>query len=242
MAEYNNNYKRKRKRPIREFFSRKYTTNPYTAAHGTASKINKNSPQYPNRMFKPKKVDPTTRPLTEEELDVMLAPKEIQEEYARQHRKDCKTDDPSKEHLKGITLVHRHRYGDDLDILRATFTKSPEEIEEEKFQLIVESRRLCSKIFWSLRTIPKHEKYVLGGLIRETVLKILRDGVALKKRFYRRNMLEDIDISLEQMREYYRLAKEQYPEWVTEQHLQVIFDQVNVVGAIIGGLLKSSVV
>lgn len=234
--------RRARRRPIREFFSRKYTTNPYTARFGTASKINQASNQYPKRMWRPKKVDPVTRPMTEEEMDIALAPPEVQAKYKEMHKDDNKNKvDPSREHMKGIELVHRHRYGDDLDILRAAFTKTVAEIEDEKFQLIVESRRLCSKLFWSLKTIPKHEKFVLGGNIRSSVLNILKTAIAIKKRFYRKNMLEEIDIELDVLREYYRLAKEEYPEWCNELLLQAVFNQINAVGAIVGGLLKSTV-
>lgn len=231
----------KKKRSVNEFFSNRYSHNPYVRGQvGVAADINRNSPQMPKRMYKPKKVDPTKAELTEEEVDMLFAPPDVRKQWEQEKAK-FKGEDPSRKHLRGVELVHRHRYGDDIDILRANFTKSVEDIEKEKFQLIVLARRLCSKIFWSLRTVPKHEKFVLGGNIRSSCIEVLKLSIALKKRFYRKNMLELIDVELDTLREYYRLAKEEYPTWVTEEHLQVIYNAINEVGAVVGGLMKSSV-
>lgn len=137
--------------------------------------------------------------------------------------------------------MNRHRYGDDIDILRATFTKSVEEIEAEKFQLIILSRKLCQKIHWSLLSCPKIEKYVLGASVRKSALTILQTSIAIKKRYYRKNLLEYIDIELDTLREYYNLAHDTYPTWMTDQLLEEVFNSINAVGAIVGGLIKSVV-
>lgn len=230
-------------RPIKELFSRRFSDNPY---HNKELKKNPNtgSPQQTNRMYRPKKKSDSSgmNLPTEAELDLLLAPPEMREAMKEKLEAQGEKEDPEREHLKGIELVNRHRYGDDVDILRATFTKSIEDIEKEKFLLIIACRRLCSVIFKSLHGIPRHEKYVLGGDIRNSSIVILKNSVAIKKRYYRKNLLEFIDIELDTLREYYRLARENYPEWMTEPLMVTVFNSLNEVGALIGGLMKSCVV
>lgn len=242
----------------------KFKRNPYADGTRTrAKKINQNSPQFPKRMFnplaktgrpKPKRIDEAQlareraideillggKIPTEEEIDALLKGSAIPGSDKSIPKKKPSIED--RDHLIGCDLVNRHRYGDDIDILRATFTKSKKEIEDEKFLLILASRRLLKRIFWSLTKVPKHEKYVLGSHIRECAFSILKDSVAIKKRFYRKNMLESIDIQLEILRELYRTAYEGYPEWVDDAHLNLVYEDINEVGRLVGGLLKTTVV
>lgn len=225
--------------PIKTYFDRRTYDSPYRRK---AFRKYSNS-QYPDRMYRPKKSDKpkTAEELlhsdympTQEELDRMLMPKEQREALDKQS-------EPGKEHLVGLELVNRHRYGDDIDILRANFTRTKDEVEAEKFQLILSSRNLIKRILWSLQKVPKHERYVLGGYIRESAYTILRHAVAIKKRFYRKNMLEFIDVELEVLRENYRIAHLNYPDWVDDKHLDLVYEDINRVGAIVGGLLKTTV-
>lgn len=225
--------------PIKTYFDRRTYESPYRRK--AFRKYSNN--QYPERMYRPKKNDrPRTADEilhsnympTEEEIDRMLMPKEQREALEKQG-------EPGKEHLVGLELVNRHRYGDDIDILRANFTRTKDEVEAEKFQLILSSRNLVKRILWSLQKVPKHERYVLGGYIRDSAYAILRHSVAIKKRFYRKNMLEFIDVELEVLRENYRIAHLNYPDWVDDKHLDLVYADINQVGAIVGGLLKTTV-
>lgn len=225
--------------PIKTYFDRRTYESPYRRK---AFRKYSNK-QYPDRMYRPKKNDKprTAEELlhsdyipTEEEIDRMLMPKAQREALDKQS-------EAGKEHLVGLELVNRHRYGDDIDILRANFTRTKEEVEAEKFQLILSSRNLVKRILWSLQTVPKHERYVLGGYIRDSAYAILRHAIGIKKRFYRKNMLEYIDVELDVLRENYRIANLNYPTWVDDAHLKVVYDDINTVGAIVGGLLKTTV-
>ena len=222
---------------IQQHFDRRYEKNPYFGMHGNPSFGSK---QYPTRMYKPKKgkepdpFDPNNGIIpTQEQIEKALLPKAIRDKLPE--------GESGREHLKGLELVNRHRYGDDIDILRSVFTKTPEEVEQEKFLLIVAARQLCKRIYLSLEKVPKHEKYVLGADIRSRGYSVLSNAIAIKKRFYRKNMLEHIDVELEILRDIYHLAHEQYPEWVTSEVLNLVFEDINQVGAIVGGLLKTTV-
>ena len=195
------------------------------------------SKQQPTRMHVDKSVvdleDPSHQ-LTEADFDALLVPPEMRAKYLADRAKET-------DNLRGLRLVNKHRYGDDVDILRATFTKTKDEIEQEKFKLILACRALLRQIFWCLKKVPKHEKYVLGGDIRQSAYTILRHSVGIKKRYYRKNLLESIDIELELLREYLRLAHSQYPDWMDEQVYDACWTAVNEVGAIVGGLMKTTV-
>lgn len=226
-------------KPIQQYFDRRTHDSPYRrkAFRQYSDK------QYPQRMHRPKREDipRTAEELlksnyipTEEELDRMLLP-------PAQRAALNKQSDPGREHLIGLELSQRHRYGDDIDILRANFTRTKEEVEQEKFHLILSSRNLVQRVLWSLQKVPKHERYVLGGMIRESAYTILRHSIAIKKRFYRKNMLEYIDVELDILRENYRIAHQYYSDWVDDKHLDLVYKDINEVGAIVGGLLKTTV-
>ena len=203
------------------------------------------SPQEPKRMWKPKKANKTIDDLfkpganpTDEELSYALAPKEIRDRYDKIHGSKS---EPGREHLVGLELINRHRYGDDVDILRATFTRTREEVEQEKSILVRVSRELLGQCLLSLQRIPKHEKYVLGAYIRDSCYNILKHAVAIKRRYYRKNMLEFVDIELDVLRENYLLAHTWYPEWIDDAAFYKAYEAINQVGAIVGGLLKTTV-
>ena len=206
----------------------------------------------PSRMWRPKN-DEVNKPknesnntlelldpnhITEDSFDLLLIPPEKREQWIKAKQEGVQK---RREHLRILELERKHRYGDDVDILRATFTKTKEEIEDETFQLVIACRNLASEIYASCRTIPKTEKYVLGTELRKCSYEILSCAIRIKKKYYRKNLLEDIDVELEVLRELYYEAYRDYPEWVNSQWLDRIYKGINSVGALVGALLKSTV-
>ena len=229
-------------RKIQDYFDRRKHENPYV---GKRTKPVPQS-QQPKRMWKPKLANKTIDDLfkpgatpTEEEINYVLAPKEVRDQIDQQI--GPKTE-PGREHFTGMELINRHRYGDDIDILRATFTRTKEEIEQEKFRLILVARDLLGQCFLTLQKVPKHEKYVLGAYIRDSCYNILKHAWAIKRRYYRKNLLEFIDIECDILRENFRIAHQHYPEWIDDAALYKVFEAINQVGATVGGLLKTTVV
>lgn len=245
-----------REKNIHQYFDRRYTNNKYAGAGKyKARDPNPTSPQYPDRMWRPKREiagsiaggtttkDPLTLidpdHITEDDFDLLLIPPEKREAWLK-HKKEKEQEE--KEPSKYLQLEKRHRYGDDVDILRATFTKSKEDIENETFALLLACRHLSSEISASLKDVPKQEKYVLGAELRSAGYRLIATAVRIKKKYYRKNMLEDIDIDCEILRELYFEAHRDYPEWVDSKWLERLYNAINDVGRIVGGLLKSTVV
>lgn len=140
-----------------------------------------------------------------------------------------------------IALEKRHRYGDSVIIRKAKFIKSVEELEAEKFQLLLAARSCHRHVYLSCNTIPKQEKYVLGAELRGGATRLLVYSVRIKKKYYRKNLLEDMDIELEILRELYYSALIDYPDWMTRSLFDEINTELNRVGAIVGGLIKTAV-
>jgi hypothetical protein len=221
-------------KPIRDFFERRYRNNNW--AGRDKGKVIRRTNQMPKRMYRPKKPERLDKPheLTEADFDALVVPPEDRKKYLKEKER-------ANNYLSGIELIHRHRYGSDVDILRSTFTRTKEEVEKEKFSLILACRELYKVSFFALKDIPKHEKYVMGGEIRKILYQLLSNSIAIKRRYYRRNLLEEMDINLDIIRELLRLAHIQYPSWMTDEQMNTVWEKVNDVGAIVGGLLKTSV-
>lgn len=150
--------------------------------------------------------------------------------------------EPEPIERKEIRLEDNHRYGTVDEVLRAKFVKTPEEMEKERFQLLLASRSLHRSIMRCCESIPKVEKYVLGGAMRASSLNILKFAIHIKKKYYRRNLLENMDVELECLREYFYHAQADYPEWCTRNILEYVFADINKVGSLVGGLIKATVV
>lgn len=233
---------------------KRYQNNPYV-------KRKKYVNNYDRRMWRPgqkrpeldhrtsyerdNEIDYTKIPIleipTEEEIDLALMPPEARrarEEHIRQQLEE-QTD---RSHFTGIDLNNRHRYGSAENILRTEFTKTKEELEKEKFLLIISVRKLGQKIFESLRCIPNHERFVLGSDLRHHLYELYKWAIAIKKRYYRKNLIEMMDIEIDILRELYRQAHEAYPDWINEARLNIMLEAIDGVGRILCGLLRAAVV
>lgn len=212
----------------------RYKNNPWLNAN-TRKRI-KHTNQEPKKPYREKKKPDLTESheLCIDDFDALLVPPNQRQQFLRERSKD-------NDALRGMRFENRHRYGNDVDILRATFVKSTEELEKEKFRLILSTRSLLKEIFFLLKDIPKTERYVLGGEIRKLIYNLLRTSIACKQKYYRRNLLIDMDLDLSMLRELFRAAHEQYPDWITDIRYAHIFEVINEVGAIVGGLMKTAV-
>ena len=140
-----------------------------------------------------------------------------------------------------LGLSKRHRYGDDIDILRSTFTKTIDEINDETFQLLQQTRVLHHAVMKLNESIPKVTKYRYGTLLENAVHSLLADCFRIQRKYYRRNMLESMHIELDILRSYFYECSVDYPEWMTTKQLYIMNELANKVSCIIGGLLKCTV-
>jgi hypothetical protein len=77
--------------------------------------------------------------------------------------------------------------------------------------------------------------------MKASARKIHRDAVMIKRKYYRKNLLEEIDVECDILRDMYFAAKTDYPDWITTKYYTDISDSINRVAKINGGLLKTTV-
>ena len=212
----------------------KYFKDSYKRSYNGAYARRSTSKQEPERMYKQQVVQRLNPSVpTEEELDQMLLPPE--------KRQKGPLTPYSRRHLKNLELEAKHRFGDDIDILRREFTKTPAQIENETFKLLEETRRLEHCVHVTVLNAPKIEKYNYGMDMKASARKIHRDAVMIKRKYYRKNLLEEIDVECDILRDMYFAAKTDYPDWITTKYYTDISDSINRVAKINGGLLKTTV-
>ena len=243
----------------------RYRKNSYAGKNKDANRTKTDeSPQKPKRMYVTKipeadeiipkdvegllawllkrRVDPDTP--SDDELAIwMTSPKTIQNVVSATRRKymNVVTEEIEDDPRKQLALTKRHRYGDDIDILRATFTKTIEQVNEETFQLMQKTKVLHHAVMKMNETIPKITKYRYGTLLENGVHSLLADCCRIQRKYYRRNMLESMHIELDILQHYFFECHIDYPEWMTTQQLYVMNNLANEVSSIIGGLLKTTV-
>ncbi len=88
-----------------------------------------------------------------------------------------------------------------------------------------------------LRQYPKAEKHTLAAETKQSMLELLRLIIRANKRYYKKTTIQDLDVELDTLRHYIRLAKDlrflpfrQYENWVA---------MLNEIGRMIGGWQKS---
>lgn len=88
-----------------------------------------------------------------------------------------------------------------------------------------------------LRQFPKSEKHTLAADIKRSMFRLLALIVAANKRYYKKTMMQEIDVELDVLRSYVRLAMrlgflatKKYEAWAA---------QLTEIGRMLGGWMKS---
>jgi hypothetical protein len=162
-------------------------------------------------------------------------------EQVREHIAQIWKAEAMEDPTVGLDLTMRHNYGNDVDIMRASFSKSKEEIASETNDLIVAIRDLFQYICCINWGAPKYCKYGICKHFSDSVEAILGFGVKIKMKYYRQNLLEQLHCECETLREYAYNARTNFEDWITELRYHEINIRINKVTVLIGSLLKASV-
>jgi len=89
----------------------------------------------------------------------------------------------------------------------------------------------------ALRQFPKSEKYGLAAEIKFAMLQLMKHIIACNRRYYKKTSIQEIDVALDTLRMYIRLAKDlqfldlkRYENWAK---------MLNELGRMVGGWMKS---
>ncbi len=89
----------------------------------------------------------------------------------------------------------------------------------------------------ALRQFPKSEKYLLSAEIRQELLSIRRETVRAAKKFHKKTTLQDLDIDIEVLRGYIRIAYSL--KYIDEHKLMTWMSYVDEIGRMVGAWLKN---
>ena len=89
----------------------------------------------------------------------------------------------------------------------------------------------------ALRQFPKSEKYLLSAEIRQELLSIRRETVRAAKKFHKKTTLQDLDIDIEVLRGYIRIAYNL--KYIDEHKLMTWMSYVDEIGRMVGAWLKN---
>lgn len=88
-----------------------------------------------------------------------------------------------------------------------------------------------------LRQYPKSEKHTLAAETKVCMLNLLKLIIQANKRYYKKTTLQDIDVELETLRHYTRLAQslnflpiKKYENWIK---------MISEIGRLLGGWMRS---
>lgn len=89
----------------------------------------------------------------------------------------------------------------------------------------------------TLEKFPKCEKHVLCAEIKSSMLVILKLTIRMKKKYYKKNTLQDIDIEVDSIRALIKLSDKM--GYISHGKMQYWLQGIDEIGRIIGGLMKT---
>lgn len=90
-----------------------------------------------------------------------------------------------------------------------------------------------------LKQFPRSEKYALAADIKKSMYKLLRLLIETNKKYYKKTTLKQIDVELEILRFYIRLAADPQSKYLAIRKYENWAKMLNEIGRMFGGWLKS---
>ena len=91
--------------------------------------------------------------------------------------------------------------------------------------------------YTALRQFPKSEKYGMAADIKAQMDLILERTIEAKKHYYKKTTLRDLDVSLEKLRKYLRLAMKM--KCLPMKQYEIWTGQIAEIGKMVGGWINS---
>jgi four helix bundle protein len=91
-----------------------------------------------------------------------------------------------------------------------------------------------------LQQFPRSERYALATDIKKSMYTLLRLIITANKRYYKKTTLQDIDIELDALRTFIRLAADQNFKYLPLRKYENWSKMLNEIGKMLGGWIKST--
>lgn len=115
----------------------------------------------------------------------------------------------------------------------ADFAPKTELIIKQKIEDMIIYGNICLKQF------PKAERYAMAADIRRCMYSLLGLVVAANKKYYKKNTLQDIDVELDTLRTFIRLAANKDLQYLSVEKYGNWAAKVDEIGRMLGGWFKS---
>lgn len=91
-----------------------------------------------------------------------------------------------------------------------------------------------------LKQFPKSEKYALASDIKKSMYNLLKLIVETNKKYYKKTTLQQIDVELEVLRTFIRLAADPNLRYIHLNKYENWAKLLNEIGKMLGGWIKSA--
>ncbi len=115
----------------------------------------------------------------------------------------------------------------------AEYKPKTELMIKQKIEDMIVYGNICLKQF------PKAERYAMAADIRRCMYTLLGLVVAANKRYYKKNTLQEIDVELDTLRTFIRLAANKDLRYLSVEKYGNWAAMVDEIGKMLGGWFKS---
>jgi four helix bundle protein len=91
-----------------------------------------------------------------------------------------------------------------------------------------------------LQQFPRSERYSLAADIKHAMYSFLRLVITANKRYHKKTTLQDMDIELDVLRTYLRLAADPNTKLLPLRKYEIWSKQLTEIGKMLGGWIKST--
>ena len=91
--------------------------------------------------------------------------------------------------------------------------------------------------YQALRQFPKAEKFTLAAEIKRSMIRLLSLIITCNKRYYKKTTMQELDIELDILRSYIRLAMRL--KFLPFRKYEIWAGMLNEIGRMVGGWFKS---
>jgi ribonucleotide reductase beta subunit family protein with ferritin-like domain len=91
--------------------------------------------------------------------------------------------------------------------------------------------------YQAIKQFPRSEKYTFAAEIKSTMIRILKLIIRTNKKYYKKTTMKDLDIELELLKTYIRLARDL--NFLPFKKYEIWSKQLHEIGRLIGGWMKS---
>jgi hypothetical protein len=90
-----------------------------------------------------------------------------------------------------------------------------------------------------LSQFPRSERYALAADIKQSMYRLLRLIIEANKRYYKKTTLQEIDVELDILRTYIRLAADPNTKYLPLRKYENWSKMLNEIGKMLGGWMRA---